>query len=125
MCGIDFSLDTGGGVVFHDFLGSAGERSGADEAWNDGFDFRVIEDEAVGFIAEESRTSMGVLLSEDFAWDVNFFRLDSGGSGDEVVDLVPGEPLVTGDVKCFSDCGGVSHQPHKSFRKIGVVGEGP
>lgn len=38
-------------VPLHDFLSARSERNGAGEVWRDLFDFRVIENHAVGLIA--------------------------------------------------------------------------
>lgn len=56
---------------------------------------------------------------------MDFFCLDSGGPGDDVVDLVPGEPFIAGDVERLADGGGVGHESDEAFGEIGMVGEGP
>ncbi len=56
---------------------------------------------------------------------MDFFGLDSGGPGDDVVDLVPGEPFIAGDVERLANGGGVAHESDEAFGEIGVMGEGP
>lgn len=45
--------------------------------------------------------------------------------GNEIVDLVPGEPFITGDVEVLADGGAVTEESVEAFGKVGVVGECP
>lgn len=43
----------------------------------------------------------------------------------EVVDLVPCEPLVAGDVEVLADGGAVPEEAVEAFGEVGVMGECP
>gem|GEM_PF-6620937 len=65
------------------------------------------------------------------AGDVDFVGFDiaagesGGGKGEEVVDLVPGQPFIAGDVEVFADGTAVSKEAVEAFGEVGVVGESP
>lgn len=47
------------------------------------------------------------------------------GEGEEVVDLVPGQPFIAGDMEVFTDGTAVSEEAVEAFGEVGVVGESP
>lgn len=117
--------------MLNDLHRPARKWSRAAEIGDEGFDFRVVEDHAVGLIAEEAGAAFGVDFGNFRTRDVHFFALDvptgegGGGEGEQVVDLVPGQPFVAGDVEIFADGAAMAEQAVEAFGEVGVVGEGP
>lgn len=91
--------------MLHDVVDGAADAVGEGdlgvEARNQGFKFRVVEDDADGFVAEEFAfhvVGLGGDGGQEVGGCVAGFRGDAEGGGDGFVDLVPGEGFVGGDI---------------------------
>lgn len=56
---------------------------------------------------------------------MDFFRFGASGLSDEIIDLIPGEPLIARDVIALADGTIIPEEGHKPLGEIGVVGEHP
>ncbi|OQA13959.1 MAG: hypothetical protein BWY63_03310 [Chloroflexi bacterium ADurb.Bin360] len=79
----------------------------------------------MGFIAEQAFAPSLIVSSDQVRRHMYQGRLHASRSCQNLVDLVPGEPLIRGDMKSLANGMRVAHQAHKAFGKIISMCERP
>ena len=85
------------------FLCTFGEGDGGGEIGGKTFDFGVVENHAMGLIAEQACPPLRVERGDCIRGDVDNTGFCAGGSSESFKNLVPGEKLIGGYMENLSD----------------------
>jgi len=107
------------------FARAGGKWNGCDEIRHNLLDLAIIEDRAVGLVSQQAVANSPVIRGNQIGRDVDEIRGYTGSFRQELIDAVPGEPFIRGDVEDLPARPIVPQQPHKPFSKISAVRECP
>lgn len=102
------------------------EACRGDEIRNESFDFRIVEDRGMGFVAMQTTGFVRQTRGHEIGRDVDeLWSGNSRGFGHGLVNLVPRQRLVRRDVECMAGGLLMTEQSDERFRKIAVVRHRP
>ena len=85
----------------------------------------VIKQHRVAFVPKQASTAIRPKRRKGVAGDMSQFDVGSQGPADGLINLVPGQVFIPGNLERFAQGMQVSHQPHKPHRKIPAMGQSP
>ena len=89
------------------------------------FHLGIVEERRPGLVAHQRALPLLVEAHEDVGGDMGVDCLHAEAAGDRIVDLVPAEPAIRGDVKIVVEGARVAEEANEGNRDIRGPREGP
>src|SRR5688572_4552762 len=93
------------------------------EIRNKTLDLAIVEDNAIGFITDQTPGSVGPIGCHEIGGDVNQVRFQAEGLIRFEVDLIPAKSFIRRDLKGLADRFRLSQKSYQTFGEIRVPGK--